>query len=73
MKTWPEGALSQLQDCFGNTEWTVFDCLELNEYTETVLFYIKTCTDNVTVDKQIRTYNNRKPWMTAKVRSLLRP
>ncbi len=72
VKTWPEGALSQLQDCFGSTEWTVFDCLELNEYTETVLFYIKTCTDNVTVDKQIRVFNNRKPWMTVEVRSLLR-
>lgn len=46
--------------------------MELNKYTETVLFYIKTCTDNVTVNKQIRVYNNEKPWMTAEVRSLLR-
>lgn len=61
VKTWPEGALSQLQDCFSNTEWFVFGHLELSEYSEMVFFYIKACTDNVTVDKQVRIYNNQKP------------
>ena len=68
IKTWPEGALSQLQDCFVSTEWSIFEHLE---YTETVLFYIKNCTDNVTVDKHIRVYTNQKPWMSTEVQSLL--
>lgn len=49
VKTWPEGALTQLQDCFKSTERSVFDHLELLERTDTVLSYIKHCTDTVTV------------------------
>ncbi len=49
--TWPDKALSQLQDCFSSTEWSLFENLDLQEYTETVLFYINTCIDNVTVNK----------------------
>lgn len=53
IQIWPEGALSQLQDCFERTEWSIFDHLDLQEHTETVLFYIKNCTDSVTVEKRI--------------------
>ncbi len=69
--TWPEGALSQLQDCFSNTEWSLFEQLDLQEYTETVLFYISTCINNVTVNKHIRVFPNQKPWMTSEVHKLL--
>ena len=72
VKLWPEGALSQLQDCFDHTEWAVFEQLELNDRIESVLFYFKTCTDNVTVNKKITVFNNRKPWMAAEVRTLLK-
>ncbi|KAK3507572.1 hypothetical protein QTP70_028645, partial [Hemibagrus guttatus] len=41
-------------------------------YTETVLFYIKTCVGNVTVDKRIRVSPNRKPWMTSEAQALIR-
>lgn len=54
------------------TTETVFEHLDLQERTEAALFYIKICTDNVMVDKQIKDYNNQKPWMTTNVRSLLR-
>lgn len=37
-----------------------------------VLVYIKLCMDNVKVDKSIRIYLNRKPWMTSAVQSLIR-
>lgn len=40
IKIWPERALSQLQDCFERTEWSILDHLDLQEHTETVLFYI---------------------------------
>lgn len=72
LKIWPEDAISQLQDCFITTDWLVFDHLELNDYTENVLFYIKTCTDNVKVNKQIMVYSTEKQLMTVEVRSLLR-
>ncbi len=35
-------------------------------------FYIKCCMDNVTVDKHIQIFPNQKPWMTSKVRCLLK-
>lgn len=42
----------------------------LQTYTKTVTAYIKKCTDNVTVTKTICA--NQKPWLTAKVRGLLK-
>lgn len=72
IKTWPEGALTQLQDCFANTCWDLFYQEDLENFTETVLFYIKCCMDNVTVDKYIRIFPNQKPWMTSKVHCLLK-
>ncbi len=45
---------------------------DLQEYTETVTAYIKNCIDDVTVTKTITTRANRKPWMTAEVRGLLK-
>ncbi|KAI4900154.1 hypothetical protein NFI96_023881, partial [Prochilodus magdalenae] len=52
MKTWPEGTSSQLQDCFEWTNWHVFEDQDLEEYTSTVLYYIKNCVDDVTVEHQ---------------------
>ncbi|KAK1904684.1 Proteinase R [Dissostichus eleginoides] len=71
IRTWPEGALSLLQDCFEHTVWDIFEQSNLEEHTEAVLSYIKFCTDTVTVEKRIRVYPNQKPWMTTAVRSLL--
>ncbi len=36
IKTWPEGVLTQLQDCFTHTEWDIFEQQDLEEYTQTV-------------------------------------
>lgn len=72
IKTRSEGALSQLQDCFTQTVWYVFEQQNLEEYTETVLFYIKDCADNVTVNKQIWEFSNQKPWITSEVQTLLK-
>lgn len=72
IKTWPEGALSQLQDCFDHTAWDLFNQSDLEEYTVTVLFYIKHCADTVAVEKHIRTFPNQKPWMSREVQILLK-
>ena len=72
IKTWPEEALSQLQDCFHHTTWDIFSSHNLQEYTDTVLSYIKNCIDNVTFDKRVRVFPNQKPWMNSKVQSLIK-
>ena len=72
VKTWPEGAMEQLQDCFENTDWSIFEHEDLEQYTAAVLGYIKHCIDTVTVDKLVRIYPNTKPWMTKDVTGLLK-
>ncbi|XP_078249882.1 uncharacterized protein LOC144589337 [Pogona vitticeps] len=71
VKSWPEGAMEQLKDCFEQTNWEVFDHPDLEEHTAAVLGYMVHCIDTVTVDKRIWVYPNQKPWMTGKVRRLL--
>lgn len=70
VRSWPEGAIPELQDSFHHTDWSVFEgrgmltCESLDEYTPTVLDYINFCVDYTTSWKQIRVFPNRKPWMT---------
>ena len=70
--TWPDDALSKLQDCFQQTDWDLFEHQELGTHTGTLLDYIQFCIGNVTVDKIIRVFPNQKPWMTSQVHTLLR-
>ncbi|KAK3569004.1 hypothetical protein QTP86_021586 [Hemibagrus guttatus] len=72
IKTWPDGAYQQLQDCFNRTNWDVFEHQELGVFTDSVLCYIKNCIDTVTADKCIQVYSNQKPWMTREVKRLFR-
>jgi len=45
---------------------------DVETYTTTVLCYIRTCIKNITTNKRIRVFPNRKPWMTKEVQALLR-
>ncbi|KAK3548823.1 hypothetical protein QTP70_020713 [Hemibagrus guttatus] len=79
VKTWPEGAISALQDCFECTDWDMFreaatngDTTDLEEHTSSVTSYISKCIDDVTISKSITTRSNQKLWMTAKVCALLK-
>ncbi|KAI5090364.1 gastrula zinc finger protein XlCGF28.1-like [Silurus meridionalis] len=79
VRTWPAGSMSALQDCFECTDWDMFreaatngDFINLEEYTSTVTSYIGKCIDDVTISKTITIRSNQKPWMTAKVRALLK-
>ncbi|KAK3542680.1 hypothetical protein QTP86_032711 [Hemibagrus guttatus] len=78
VKTWPEGAISALQDCFECTDWDMFreaatntNTTDLEEYTSSMISYISKCIDDVTISKSITT-SNQKLWMTAKVHALLK-
>lgn len=64
VRMWPEGASQQLQDCFENTNWDVFEHQDLEEQTSAVLGYITHCVDTVTNEKEIQVYPNQKPWIT---------
>ncbi len=53
IRVWPEGASAQLQDCFDGTDWSIFKDDDINTYTSTVLFYMRSRMDAVTTTKQI--------------------
>ena len=46
--------------------------MDLEEYTSSVLGYIRKCMEDVTTSKTITIRPNQKPWLNAEVRSLLR-
>lgn len=60
------------KDCFQDTDWKVRKRNNLQEYTETIIAYIKKCTNDVTVIKTITTQANQKPWLTVQVRGMLK-
>ncbi|KAK3569886.1 hypothetical protein QTP86_006751 [Hemibagrus guttatus] len=79
VKTWPEGAISALQDCFECTNLDMFreaatkgDTTDLEEYISSETSYISKCIDDVTISKSITTRSNQKSWLTTKVRALLK-
>ncbi|KAK3508958.1 hypothetical protein QTP70_015369, partial [Hemibagrus guttatus] len=79
VKTWPEGVISALQDCFECTDWDMFreaapngDSINLEEYTTSVTSYISKCIDDVTISKSITTRSNQKLLMIEKVCALLK-
>lgn len=79
IRVWPQEAFSSLQGCFECTQWNIFkeaatseDCINLEEYTETVLGFISKCIDDVTIIKTVKLRSTDKSWLTSKVRSLLR-
>lgn len=53
IQIWSEDAVPQLQDCLQTTDWDIFAEEDLTDYTSTVLFCIKTCMDNITVEKKV--------------------
>lgn len=67
---WTEAALLQLQDCLHATLQDLLEHHNLQEYTDTVLPYIKNCVDTVTVNKGIQAFRNQKPRMTSEVQTL---
>ncbi len=65
-------AEQDLKACFDLTDWSVFEAAatDLDELTETVTSYISFCEDMCIPTRTRLTYNNDKPWFTAKLRQL---
>lgn len=70
--TWPDTALSELQDSIQRTDWDLFEHQDLDAYTGTVLDYIKFYINTVSFDRTIQVFPNQKLWMSSQVRSLLK-
>lgn len=74
VKRWTNEAKLELQSCFASTDWSVFEAAatDLDELTDTVTSYISFCEDMCVPTKTFCTYNNNKPWFTARLRQLRR-
>ncbi len=72
VKRWTNEAEQELKACFDLTEWSVFEAAatDLDKLTETVTSYISFCEDMCILTRTHLTYNNDKPWFTAKLRQL---
>ncbi len=72
VKRWTNEAEQDLKACFDLTDWIVFEAAatDLDDFTETVTSYINFCEDMYIPTKTHLTYNNNKPWFTAKLRQL---
>ncbi len=72
VKRWTNEAEQDSKACFDLTDWTVFEAAanDLDELTETVTSYISFCEDMCIPTRTHLTYNNDKPWFTAKLRQL---
>ncbi len=69
---WTNEVEQDLKACFDLTDWSVFEAAatDLDELTETVTSYISFCEDMCIPTRTHLTYNNDKPWFTAKLRQL---
>ncbi len=74
VKRWTNEAERVLQACFDLTDWSVFEAAatDLDELIETVTSHISFCEDMCIPTRTHLTYNNDKPWFTAKLRQLSR-
>ncbi|KAL0152393.1 hypothetical protein M9458_052116 [Cirrhinus mrigala] len=64
--------LRDLQACFELTDWSVFEAAatDLDELTDTVTSYISFCEDMCVPTRTYLTFNNDKPWFSAKLKQL---
>lgn len=79
VRVWPGEATSALQDFFDCIDWATFkDTATANkhtnmeEYSATVSAFIKKCTEDICVIKNITTWANQKPWMKSEVYGMLK-
>ena len=65
---------AKLQDCFAGTDWNMFrDSSDgIEEFTTSVTSFINKCIDNIIPTVTVRTYRNRKPWITGNIRTKLK-
>uniref|UniRef100_A0A8C2CQ77 Reverse transcriptase domain-containing protein n=1 Tax=Cyprinus carpio TaxID=7962 RepID=A0A8C2CQ77_CYPCA len=72
VKRWTNETEQDLKACFDLTDWSVFEAAttDLDKLTKTVTSYISFCEDICIPTRTYLTFNNDKPWFTAKLRHL---
>ncbi|XDV31566.1 hypothetical protein PO909_002557, partial [Leuciscus waleckii] len=72
VERWTSETELVLQACFDCADWSVFEAAanDLDELTDTVTSYISFCEDMCVPTRTYLTYNNDKPWFTAKIKQL---
>ncbi len=72
VKRWTNETERVLKACLDLTDWSVFEAAatNLDKLTETVTSYISYCEDICIPTRTYVTFNNDKPWFTAKLRHL---
>ncbi|KAL0161709.1 hypothetical protein M9458_045434, partial [Cirrhinus mrigala] len=72
VKRWTVEAEWDSQACFELTDWSVFEAAatDLDELTDTVTSYISFCEDMCVPTRTYLTFNNDKPWFSAKLKQL---
>ncbi len=72
VKRWTNETERVLQACLDLTDWSAFEAAatNLDELTETVTSYISYCEGLCIPTRTYVTFNNDKPWFTAKLRHL---
>ena len=63
--------MTALQGCFDCTEWSVFDCADLNDHADVITSYINFCVVNVIPTKRVKQFAYSKPWITTEITKLL--
>ena len=72
IKLWTEDATEKLIGCFESTNWETFKhSNNLDEFTDTVIDYIKFCEDTCLPKKSVTLYPNKKVWFHPDIRSIL--
>ena len=63
IRLWSESSVDKLRGCFEVTNWDIFrdSVVDLDEYTDTVIGYIKFCEEVCIPTKTITQYPNSKP------------
>ena len=74
IQKWSDDADATLQDCFASTDWNMFrdSSNGIEEYTTSVIGFIKKCIKDVIPTVTVRTYPNQKPWITGNIRIQLK-
>ena len=72
IRLWSESSVDNLRGCFEVTNWDIFrdSVVDLDEYTDTVIGYIKFCEEVCIPTKTITQYPNSKPWFDNSIPNL---
>ncbi|KAL0154123.1 hypothetical protein M9458_050582 [Cirrhinus mrigala] len=70
VKRWTVEAERDLQACFELTDWSVFEAAATDLDELTVTSYISFCEDMCVPTRTYLTFNNDKPWFSAKLKQL---